>query len=1596
MASNWSCPSRHLAIASAIAVLLLLTVAGCGSSGDRRTVTPTASASATRTAPPTPTPTEPVLCSVYGAGSAGCPEPTLAPCTGAMLTNCSMYCGGANPGCCTLSNPPGCFPSGGVGNTQCKDDLSMACLVVATPTGTATTTPPTSTATPIQPTGTPPPTLGPCTGATLTLCQKNCSVGQGCCPLPPGQTPACFPDGNPVGTNCQGDNFSQACLVVGTPTATGTGTATATPTVTLTPTPTDTPQGGIPTPTLAPGTCDAMCEQAAPPPSPCATLPPNGGSVGDNPPDLIVDTCQVVGSGLHVYGYVNVIDGGTLYFADDGGQIDFRANSILVQQGGTVRAGAWCCPFGSYGGTLDIGLWGSDPTGQGKTPTPTTAGIDCVDASGNATHCFSPQLVATSHYCTVSGSDDPCSSTVAPSVGDNALFQGSTDHGGGGLPFDAGAPFGYKVLAVTYGGSLELFGAKGVAATDRTDPSLPDTTCAVPTPSAQDDPTAWAALSGGGWARLDATAPAASSSIAIDRVVNWQQGDKLVVASTDWHASHSEQVVIAGITGPQTFELNAPLDYGHYGEIYDVAADIPTPPSANQQVDTRAAVGLLSRDIRVYSLGDTYDQPLPAAADCGYQGDASGNATTPPDCYFGGHVIARQGFENFQVQGVEFEELGQGGRLAHYPVHFHLAKSTAYTNAFLKDSSIHSSMNRFVTIHGTHDVTIARNVGFLSVGHGYYIEDGAEIDNLLCHNLAVSVRGSLVEYFQAQAPWDPTYRFSPPILPSVQSGPPYGGDGYMPVGFWTMNTWNELVGNKVVGVGGYGSCYWLLGSGVSGPSAHLSWSDSTTSPDGYADYNQASTRQAPLKRFRGNSCSTSQYALQTTLSVDPPPTPAIPQTYGYTAVNNPYAITTDMLPEVAGDYLPVLIGGDACATQRTAQDAGSNTASCSLTLIDRFTTSFNWAPIDFGAIWLRPQFFAFVNGAVTDQLFGGLTFVSGGAWTQAPPGYFTITKDSIYAGTTQPDGVSDAGRAGPAFDIDLCKSGACPLPVDGTALFTQGFQPKRLINIYDGPFFAEGNAFTNAEPFECDPTQAPGGNPECGIYFSTVQPATCAAEPDPDPALDNMCVMNAAVGWKQPNGFYYPPAFAFENSAFDTETTRHNVVDQYNSYIQGNPASLNHPSTYVPLQTYTGITPIDFSTILNDLDGTFTGNCWGDDCDMMSLPSPQRQTSSVSANHFFDSPSRSPECLSSGVQTSPNEFLTTVIAPVTADGTAIDPSVWGTFPAVPIYRQRLLTSEAPCTGAICDGDTWSCPQATFMMGAENGQAPYLMASDGVYYIDTDATSQSTSCIAQPTTFELPTFSAGSQYVLYQLFARSGAKTRYQLYTGCTGEWVWVLPHLTVAGEPSNNLAIEPIDDPTLVAALNSRLTQHPDGVLEIEFDSNLIADQFEFTTRADEEKCVPRDACQIAADGSQCALSSSFAEPDLAETVGAICGKWATRVAGTTPASQGLSLSDCPASGCLGYRFELPSSWTPKSYGEVGASHVTCFPDDAQWNRPLQVISQDAEVCPVPPTPSGFGDNCQDPIPVLSPSCTPTITPTATQTPTPSRTRSLTPTAGMQ
>ena len=206
-------------------------------------------------------------------------------------------------------------------------------------------------------------------------------------------------------------------------------------------------------------------------------------------------------------------------------------------------------------------------------------------------------------------------------------------------------------------------------------------------------------------------------------------------------------------------------------------------------VDTRAAVALLSRSVRIVSAGDTRDVDFPPA---------------DSDYFYGGHTMVRQGFAAYQMQGVEFYQLGQGGRLGHYPVHFHMVRNTP-NNTFVKDCSIHDSMTRWITLHATQGVLLARNVGYMSIGHGYYIEDGTETDNKLYSNIGILARAAVDN---VQNP-----RKVPGILSATFTdhphNTPYHSDSETPTVFWIMNGWNDFQYNFAAGAGSCGACYWL-------------------------------------------------------------------------------------------------------------------------------------------------------------------------------------------------------------------------------------------------------------------------------------------------------------------------------------------------------------------------------------------------------------------------------------------------------------------------------------------------------------------------------------------------------------------------------------------------------------------------------------------------------------------------------------------------------------------------------------------------------------------------------------------------------------------
>jgi cell migration-inducing and hyaluronan-binding protein len=198
------------------------------------------------------------------------------------------------------------------------------------------------------------------------------------------------------------------------------------------------------------------------------------------------------------------------------------------------------------------------------------------------------------------------------------------------------------------------------------------------------------------WTKLSRTAEAGSNSIDVLNAAGWRTGDVIVLASTDFDPHQAERRTIAAIRG-NTITLDKKLDYMHFGKI-------------TFDVDERGEVGMLSRNIVI--------QASP---------DADSNL-------FGGHIMA-MGASKMMVDGVELNRMGQNMHLARYPIHWHLVGDAQ--GQYIRNSAIHDTYSRCVTVHGTNYLDIENNVTYNNIGHCFFLEDAVEHGNQFVHNLGI-------------------------------------------------------------------------------------------------------------------------------------------------------------------------------------------------------------------------------------------------------------------------------------------------------------------------------------------------------------------------------------------------------------------------------------------------------------------------------------------------------------------------------------------------------------------------------------------------------------------------------------------------------------------------------------------------------------------------------------------------------------------------------------------------------------------------------------------------------------------------------------------
>ncbi|OCT89718.1 hypothetical protein XELAEV_18018337mg [Xenopus laevis] len=202
-----------------------------------------------------------------------------------------------------------------------------------------------------------------------------------------------------------------------------------------------------------------------------------------------------------------------------------------------------------------------------------------------------------------------------------------------------------------------------------------------------------------------------------DNGKSWKAGDVIVVASTDYSMHQTEEFTLmpCRACSANQIKVKGKAKYLHIGEHMD-------------GVDMRAEVGLLSRNIVIYGK---MEQTCYNSSVCKYF-----NFDT-----FGGHLKVRRGFKAVHLEGMEVRHMGQQ-TMGHYPIHFHTAgnvdeKGGYFPPTYVKDISIHHTFSRCITVHGSNGLLVKDIVGYDSLGHCFFTEDGPEERNTFDHCLGL-------------------------------------------------------------------------------------------------------------------------------------------------------------------------------------------------------------------------------------------------------------------------------------------------------------------------------------------------------------------------------------------------------------------------------------------------------------------------------------------------------------------------------------------------------------------------------------------------------------------------------------------------------------------------------------------------------------------------------------------------------------------------------------------------------------------------------------------------------------------------------------------
>jgi hypothetical protein len=292
------------------------------------------------------------------------------------------------------------------------------------------------------------------------------------------------------------------------------------------------------------------------------------------------------------------------------------------------------------------------------------------------------------------------------------------------------------------------------------------------------------------WVKLGATAAKGDEKVQLaEPVSGWRVGDRVIITATSGthdtsgtrrpggdQQVYTEERKIKAIDAT-SITLDRPLEHEHLG--------------AGQ---LRGEVANLSRNVIVESA-----DPQGVRGHTMYHLDSAGS-----------------------VSYAELRHLGKENVLGRYSMHFHLI-GNSMRGASVVGASIWDSHNRWITIHGTNYLVVRDCVGYQSVGHGFFMEDGTEVFNVLDRNLAVQA-------------------FSGKRLPN-QVLPFDPNDG---AGFWWANSLNTFTRNVACENDRYGFRFEAT------QTSRLNLTLPIMQADG--QYRPVDIRTLPFVRFDDNEC----------------------------------------------------------------------------------------------------------------------------------------------------------------------------------------------------------------------------------------------------------------------------------------------------------------------------------------------------------------------------------------------------------------------------------------------------------------------------------------------------------------------------------------------------------------------------------------------------------------------------------------------------------------------------------------------------------------------------------------------------------------------